>query len=90
VSVASALDPCRHAPCSHTFVHQTNRRKSSTVILMDRRKSYLDVIERVLGAGYLPESPPAAVHVDDVVNARRASFKTTKPKVIVLRGPRLA
>jgi hypothetical protein len=26
---------------------------------MDRRKSYIDVVERVLGASHLPDYPPA-------------------------------
>jgi hypothetical protein len=30
---------------------------------MDRRKSYVDVIERVLGASHLPDYPPAVYHM---------------------------
>jgi hypothetical protein len=37
-----------------------NRRKSSSAILVDRRKSYIDVAERVLGDTYLRDFPVIA------------------------------
>jgi hypothetical protein len=44
-------------------VTSVDRRKIHVPTPLDRRKSYVDVIERVLGASHLPEDPPAVFHM---------------------------
>jgi hypothetical protein len=47
-----------HAACSGAAMHRVERRKTITAIHLDRRKSYMDVMERVLGTSQLPDSLP--------------------------------
>jgi hypothetical protein len=70
--------------CTSEVVQRVNRRKSSTAILLDRRKSFVDVIERVLGGGWLPESVAAPVHGKRISTERSPSKTSPGPKMIVL------
>ena len=40
-----------------------DRRKTHVAMPMDRRKSYVDVIERVLGASHWPDYAPPVFHM---------------------------
>jgi hypothetical protein len=55
--------PDRHAVCRRSIVPSVDRRKTHVAMPMDRRKSYVDVIERVLGASHLPDYPPPVFHM---------------------------
>jgi hypothetical protein len=81
-------DWCGHALCTDASVQRLNRRKSSSAILVDRRKSYLDVMERVLGDAYLPDTPPPAVRVTGVLSQDLASHALSGPGVIVVEKRR--
>jgi hypothetical protein len=50
-----------------------DRRQSQVVASMDRRRSYVDVMERVLGTSGLPNIPGGRSRVSDFVIGRSTS-----------------
>ena len=49
--------------CKRIGVPSVDRRKTHVAMPIDRRKSYVDVVERVLGASHLPDYQPPVFHM---------------------------
>ena len=54
-----------HGACRRRDVRPPDRRKLTRMPTVDRRKSYIDIMERVLGSSYLPDSAPPILHLAD-------------------------